>query len=250
MDFGRVLPTSAEGSPAGMRRSSPTSAAGCPQPSPPSPQCSTPCSSRRTRLHEPVGAGGDEPTEAGGDAALELVAQGGVGWMGGRLQEPTSLHPPPSFPLRSRDLPRLRRARRASPPPSAGRGSPTTSSPPAGQRGWCRSCTGTASSPARRPHHRHSSVIHHDVKTGASQVAASPPVKMVSIVEVVLRHFHRCRYRSSTVVVLLLEGLRSLGELAIREYGGHEDLRGSDRRSVIPYVHGRMELYCCVLVLN
>jgi hypothetical protein len=36
-------------------------------------------------------------------------------------------------------------------------------------------------------------------------------------------------------VVLLLEGLRSHEELAIREYGGHEDLRGSDRRSVIPY---------------
>jgi hypothetical protein len=28
------------------------------------------------------------------------------------------------------------------------------------------------------------------------------------------------------------------------EHGGHEDLRGSDRRSVIPYVHGRTELYC------
>jgi hypothetical protein len=69
-------------------------------------------------------------------------------------------------------------------------------------------------------------------------------------VEVVLRHFHRCRYRSSTAVVLLLEGLRSLEELAIREYGGHEDLRGSGRWSVIPYVHGRMELYCCVLVLD
>jgi hypothetical protein len=27
-------------------------------------------------------------------------------------------------------------------------------------------------------------------------------------------------------------------ELVIREYGGHEDLRGSGRRSVIPYVHG------------
>jgi hypothetical protein len=26
--------------------------------------------------------------------------------------------------------------------------------------------------------------------------------------------------------------------LAMREYGGHEDLRGSGRRSVIPYVHG------------
>jgi hypothetical protein len=65
----------------------------------------------------------------------------------------------------------------------------------------------------------------------------SKPVTTVSV-EMVLRHFHRCRYRSSTVVVLLLEGLRSHEELAIREYGGHEDLRGSGRRSVIPYVHG------------
>jgi hypothetical protein len=51
-------------------------------------------------------------------------------------------------------------------------------------------------------------------------------------------------------VVLLLEGLRSHEELTIRGYGGHEDLRGSGRRSVIPYVHGGMELYCCVLVLD
>jgi hypothetical protein len=69
-------------------------------------------------------------------------------------------------------------------------------------------------------------------------------------VEVVLRHFHRCRYRSSTAVVLLLEGLRSHEMLAMREYGGHEDLCGSGHRSAIPYVHGRMELYCCVLVLD
>jgi hypothetical protein len=39
-------------------------------------------------------------------------------------------------------------------------------------------------------------------------------------------------------VVLLLEGLRSHKVLVISEYGGHEDLRSSDRRSVIPYVHG------------
>jgi hypothetical protein len=28
------------------------------------------------------------------------------------------------------------------------------------------------------------------------------------------------------------------------ERGGHKDLCGSDRWSVIPYVHGRTELYC------
>jgi hypothetical protein len=51
-------------------------------------------------------------------------------------------------------------------------------------------------------------------------------------------------------VVLLLEGVLVSWLLAMREYGGHEDLRGSGRRSVIPYVHGRKELYCCVLVLD
>jgi hypothetical protein len=40
------------------------------------------------------------------------------------------------------------------------------------------------------------------------------------------------------VVVLLLERLRSHKVLVIREYGGHKDLCGSSRRSVIPYVHG------------
>jgi hypothetical protein len=35
--------------------------------------------------------------------------------------------------------------------------------------------------------------------------------------------------------------------LAIDEHSGHEGLRGSDRRSVIPYVHGRTELYCSSL---
>jgi predicted amidohydrolase len=36
--------------------------------------------------------------------------------------------------------------------------------------------------------------------------------------------------------------------LAMEEHGGDEDLCGSDRRSVIPYVHGRIGvLYCCEL---
>jgi hypothetical protein len=39
-------------------------------------------------------------------------------------------------------------------------------------------------------------------------------------------------------VVFLLEGFISYKLLVIGEYGGHEDLRGSDRQSVIPYVHG------------
>jgi hypothetical protein len=40
-------------------------------------------------------------------------------------------------------------------------------------------------------------------------------------------------------VVLLLERVLVTWSLAMDEHGGHEDLRGSSRRSVIPYVHGR-----------
>jgi hypothetical protein len=45
-------------------------------------------------------------------------------------------------------------------------------------------------------------------------------------------------------VVLLLKGALVSWSLAMDEHGEHEDLRGSDHRSVIPYVHGRTELYC------
>jgi hypothetical protein len=48
-------------------------------------------------------------------------------------------------------------------------------------------------------------------------------------------------------VVLLLKGALVSLSLAIDERGGHDDLRGSDRLSVIPYVHGRTELYCSSL---
>jgi hypothetical protein len=50
--------------------------------------------------------------------------------------------------------------------------------------------------------------------------------------------------RQQPVVVLLLEGALVSWSLALNERGGHEDLWGSDCRSVIPYVHGRTELYC------
>jgi hypothetical protein len=43
-------------------------------------------------------------------------------------------------------------------------------------------------------------------------------------------------------MVLLLEGALVYWSLAIDERGGQEDLRGSDRRSVIPYIHGRMDI--------
>jgi hypothetical protein len=80
--------------------------------------------------------------------------------------------------------------------------------------------------------------VHHGDEARKTKNGEMHPLPGAPNVEVVLRHFHRCRYWSSTAAVLLLEGHRSLGELAIREYGGHEDLRGLGRRSVIPYVHG------------
>jgi hypothetical protein len=45
-------------------------------------------------------------------------------------------------------------------------------------------------------------------------------------------------------MILLLQGALVSWSLAIDEHSGHEDLRGSGYRSVISYVHGRMELYC------
>jgi hypothetical protein len=48
-------------------------------------------------------------------------------------------------------------------------------------------------------------------------------------------------------VVLLLEITLISWSLVIDERGGHKDLRGSDRQSVIPYVHGRIKLYCSSL---
>jgi hypothetical protein len=48
-------------------------------------------------------------------------------------------------------------------------------------------------------------------------------------------------------VVLLLEGALVSWSLAMIECGGYKDLRGSGRRSVIPYVHRRTELYCSSL---
>jgi hypothetical protein len=48
-------------------------------------------------------------------------------------------------------------------------------------------------------------------------------------------------------VVLLLEGALVSWSLATDERGGHEDLRGSGCRSVIPYFHRRTELYCSSL---
>jgi hypothetical protein len=46
------------------------------------------------------------------------------------------------------------------------------------------------------------------------------------------------------VVVLLLEEALVSWSLAIDEHIEHKDLRGSDRQSIIPYVHRKTELYC------
>jgi hypothetical protein len=50
-------------------------------------------------------------------------------------------------------------------------------------------------------------------------------------------------------VILLLERALVSWSLAMDERGGHEDLHGSGRRSVIPYVHRTTELYCSSLAL-
>jgi hypothetical protein len=49
------------------------------------------------------------------------------------------------------------------------------------------------------------------------------------------------------VMILLLEGTLVSWSLVMDERDGYEDLRGSGRRSIMPYVHGRMELYCSSL---
>jgi hypothetical protein len=48
-------------------------------------------------------------------------------------------------------------------------------------------------------------------------------------------------------MVLLLEGVLITWLLAMDERDGHEYLRGLDCRRVIPYIHGRTELYCSSL---
>jgi hypothetical protein len=48
-------------------------------------------------------------------------------------------------------------------------------------------------------------------------------------------------------VVLLLEGGLVSWSLAMDEHGGYKYLCGSGRRSVIPYIHGRIELYYSTL---
>jgi hypothetical protein len=75
---------------------------------------------------------------------------------------------------------------------------------------------------------------HKEEKAGATGVIT---------VEVVLRHFHRYCYRSSPLWFFLLDGVLVSWSLPMDERGGYEDLRGLNRRSVIPYVHERTKLY-------
>jgi hypothetical protein len=50
--------------------------------------------------------------------------------------------------------------------------------------------------------------------------------------------------QEQSAVVLLLEGALVPWSLAMDERSGHEDLHGSGRWSIIPYVHETTELYC------
>jgi hypothetical protein len=50
-------------------------------------------------------------------------------------------------------------------------------------------------------------------------------------------------------VLLLQEMHLASWLLALGERGGHGDLRGSDLQSIIPYVHGKTELYCAQVCL-
>jgi hypothetical protein len=72
------------------------------------------------------------------------------------------------------------------------------------------------------------------------QVTVAPS----AYVEVVFVTFLWESLQESFVMVLLCGMSLASWLLALRECGGYDDLRGSDRLSVIPYVHGRTELYC------
>jgi hypothetical protein len=67
-------------------------------------------------------------------------------------------------------------------------------------------------------------------------------------VKVVLRHFHWSRYQSGLLWFFYGEGLQPFWLFAPCERGGHDDLCGSGRLSVTPYVHERTELYFCSIL--
>jgi hypothetical protein len=86
----------------------------------------------------------------------------------------------------------------------------------------------------------HGVYVHHVGEAGTPRTTKSL-LPDAPNVEVVLQHFHQYCYKGSSAVVLYWSGLKSLG-LAMDEHGEHQDLHVSTRRSVIPYVHGRMRV--------
>jgi hypothetical protein len=66
-------------------------------------------------------------------------------------------------------------------------------------------------------------------------------------IEVVLRYFHRHRYKSSLLWFICWRWLRYLKQ-GVEEYVRDDDLCGSGRRKVTPYVHGA--ILCCIVVVS
>jgi hypothetical protein len=56
--------------------------------------------------------------------------------------------------------------------------------------------------------------------------------------------------QEQSAVVLLWRRYLASWLLALGEHGGDNDLHGSDRLSIIPYVHGKTELYCAQACLT
>jgi hypothetical protein len=72
----------------------------------------------------------------------------------------------------------------------------------------------------------------------------------IDYISMTCRYYYRSGFTTLSLALLrvarcgsLLERAKIAQTLAMEEHGGHENLRGSGRRSVIPYVHGRV---CCI----
>jgi hypothetical protein len=89
----------------------------------------------------------------------------------------------------------------------------------------------------------HGMDIHHGVDAGTPRMTKPP-----FLVRQMSKWFYDTSTSTSTRAVRcgsLLEGLRSLRIELWRKYDEHEDLHGSGRRSVIPYIHKEC---CCIVV--
>jgi hypothetical protein len=71
------------------------------------------------------------------------------------------------------------------------------------------------------------------------------PLLDASNVKVVLLHFHRHYPRAARCGSLFGRALVSQ-VIAMKKHGGHKDLCGLDRRSVIPYIHRESVVLQCV----